>query len=1649
MLSRSDKLKRKKINKFLSFIVICVTLSILILPAFTLEKKDDDTDDNNGPTTAQNINEQGGAETSEDSTLEPVINNNDEDYSSNSETNITTNESTDVVLEPVTNEDSVLTVTETIDDEYTVDDEEPVLLTEGATTNEPLVLDESKIKNYTLTYHSTDNNDKEIDNGEVTDFKDRYLKLKVDFENVYAKDLVENHNRSFKYKIPEFLRILNNVNGYVYNGSEKVGTITINETEAIIKYFDDRIENPSEHTVLSGDFYIEGEINLSKLNPTDGKLIITNGAKNITLNYGEDYLQKFGELSINKSFNNDIKNDDFIKYTITVSAGKDGAKNVYVVDKFTNESNLVSYVEIPKTETVLSDSEEGQKPFETKASGSSVGKVYLTNNPNSTDSIPEQVGESGTVSATTGFVWHIGDMGTDETRTLTYYVKLNDNERTLSDKYKSSIKNDAVLYTKGVSNAIYNRAHSEKTFVPSIAYDMVKNVLDQSGSRYIKNADGSYTINYRLIFNLNENSDFPLKNFEFRDDLYYSDFPTNSEALKYINYDQSSVKLYAKKVGESDYSEVNDVQIVWDKATGFEKNTKFTLKGKNTPITINPGDNYYVDYSITVKPEAFAMSKSNKVEVKNRYLTSASNAKVKFDTDVLDRTHASTEKKFVIIDEYTWVNKNVGDKITSGFDVDIIGDRYELAGGTISAGNTSVTKFTVPAESYKYTVDVNKTFGLFDVTDVTMTDTLNASLMHYVGYLKITAYNTDDSVVGTKWVNIDGSSSFSLKLKDLDWGNNNYRYVFEYYAKPKDLTAIGQETATNTFSLNGVVKGPSNQEFTFNNVGSQIDIKLDGYLTLTMTKHALCYEEPKVSEGPWKNGKLYWLFKIEGNTIKEGTIIKDATLCGETNLVDNYLREDSIEGIYKGNIDIARVRNIEEFKNQYSNIEVTNNLFTQKLEGTEANYLENSYRDLILTANQDIELGSGNNLYIVVKTEPKKLPSFNSKVSRNYLTYRNRSWRVFADGTQKETSSDENRIYYGGDILKEFGQIVSYDGNTVTQIVAGTDTYLPLEKIKTNLLTNTGPGIYAAWAIKLNYAGDMEGDFRIIENIPQGMELAYIQLKWHGDYARPVNTMQINGLDSEWKKVINNEKNDDKYQTSQETIYYVNNAKRQAMMKVGSFTFNKQHDDNSIDIQVVCRITDPQFLLGGQSKTITNTAELLTGDGDKMPADRRDPATAKSDAVFSKDIFDKTKILDKAHVVNGQEINYTITANPLGQKLPTNTEDENYMMLVDKLGDNLDLDIETVKVKDSSNTDVEHTKSFDPDTNTLFIKIPNSKKVIITYTTNVNVAPNTTTNISNEVYWEGCNKDGGKKDEILGYSYSLGGTTGSSERPTLTIKKFDQDNGNPIKDVDFEIYQCTLQDDGSISGTIKTTGKTNDSGIFEVKLLEYNTVYKVIEKLTPEGYIENTKVYYIACLDNKDDAFKTKCETYNVNHSDDKIKIVYGSSQFKLDVYNSQKGIVVKKAFKNVGGIDITRPLSGKYIFGLYRIDGSDEVFVENKSIEYSASDTESTKSVKFINLDLSKNYVVYELDGSGNRITNKTANLINKTEYFTTYSTTKENGTVTDSNSATIGDTVTVTNQVYTRQLPATGGNGINGYIKSGAMLMLLTGVLLLKRRR
>ena len=52
------------------------------------------------------------------------------------------------------------------------------------------------------------------------------------------------------------------------------------------------------------------------------------------------------------------KVNNYLTYTVTVTAGKDGCKGLYVVDKFTSNANLVSYAgNISSTETTLTSND--------------------------------------------------------------------------------------------------------------------------------------------------------------------------------------------------------------------------------------------------------------------------------------------------------------------------------------------------------------------------------------------------------------------------------------------------------------------------------------------------------------------------------------------------------------------------------------------------------------------------------------------------------------------------------------------------------------------------------------------------------------------------------------------------------------------------------------------------------------------------------------------------------------------------------------------------------------------------------------------------------------------------------------------------------------------------------------------------------------------------------------------------------------------------------------------------------------------------------------------------------------------------------------------------------------------------------------------
>lgn len=158
----------------------------------------------------------------------------------------------------------------------------------------------------------------------------------------------------------------------------------------------------------------------------------------------------------------------------------------------------------------------------------------------------------------------------------------------------------------------------------------------------------------------------------------------------------------------------------------------------------------------------------------------------------------------------------------------------------------------------------------------------------------------------------------------------------------------------------------------------------------------------------------------------------------------------------------------------------------------------------------------------------------------------------------------------------------------------------------------------------------------------------------------------------------------------------------------------------------------------------------------------------------------------------------------------------------------------------------------------------------------------------------------------------------------------------------------------------------------------------------------------------------------------------YQEENFNLQVRNHKGEITVVKKFINDAAGKSNKPVSGIYRFGLY----DDKNKLDEKAIIYDAGDIQD-KSVKFVNLDLDKTYYVYELDDDGKPIKDSNVHTINGKEFYTFYG----------KNEVSNGDTVTITNQNRTKQLPSTGSSGTLCYRLAGIILMLLGSLLMLKK--
>jgi hypothetical protein len=374
-----------------------------------------------------------------------------------------------------------------------VSEEETTTTTE--TTTEPFDLNnsEGKIESIVIT---DDKNNSSIP-GDTLSPNSKYLKITVHFMDINASVLKDEYGSSFSYTLPEFFRMTGNTNTTIKDSSGiDIATIRVEDRKVVITYTEKFI-NSGTNTTFKGYFFVEGEVDLSQLNKNDGKTSLKTPNGEITLDYGQDYLEKFGDVKVTKQRPKPDSNSDYIQYTITVTAGQDGCKNVYVVDKFTNNSQLVSYMgdisNTPQELTLqeLATSLDGPKPYEKRTKSNVAGKIYLTDMQTSDNEIPKQVTDSSSINQPGSLVWSISELNPNESRTLTYFVKLSDDK----NLNKQSITNEASAYTKKENGTTYSKGKDDETFTPNITYSMPKSIVENK-----KDSEGNYIVKYKCEY---------------------------------------------------------------------------------------------------------------------------------------------------------------------------------------------------------------------------------------------------------------------------------------------------------------------------------------------------------------------------------------------------------------------------------------------------------------------------------------------------------------------------------------------------------------------------------------------------------------------------------------------------------------------------------------------------------------------------------------------------------------------------------------------------------------------------------------------------------------------------------------------------------------------------------------------------------------------------------------------------------------------------------------------------------------------------------------------------------------------------------------------------------------------------------------------
>ena len=1472
--------------------------------------------------------------------------------------------------------------------------------------------DPVSVENYTTgatLYYRTNENGEWTDVSGATDIPGNAdFKLKISYGNVPIDTLLATDGK-MTYTLPDLLRNAT-ANGSITSGSTTVGTITVANNTVTLAFDTTWLakQKTETNTVISGDFFVEAEANLSQVGEDrTGKIVI--GDTTINIDFAGDIVAKYGNVDLSKTVSaiSEETDGDYLTYTLTVTAGADGCPDVKVVDCFADTQYIEEYVGVTGTSTATNDSDG---PTETSTDiGFTNGTVCL--DPAATDTTP------GTL------VWVIGNMAANETRTLTYRVKLKDAYTGVTAK--ENLQNTANVYSK-----TYQRDSDSVTFTPRARATMSK-----VASTFTPGENGGGTITYTIWVQAYADNSYVLDNVKIMDALDGSIDNRNGTSAairKNLSYDETSFRLY--QGGSNGQNGSSGLEImagttpnITDRDNDGKKNDSFTYYVGS----LAPGESKTLTYTVNVEPGVFMAAGNKDVQINNRACIYTDDRRE--DGGVWLNGHNASKT----INRKVWSRKLAGGKQETASTVSMSGSVYDATGGSVTKIPSPDSSFTVPAGSYKYQVAANEA-GDWDLSSASMADSLGSQYMQFVGYVRVDAYTISSNAPGsglddaaaidnlsrrtpdrTVWVKVDGQTSFSFTPEQIGLAGKK-AYLLTYYAQPTNIDGITQVVVSNRFELTGEV-GIGNFRYVLTGIGAEASVVVAGGNSFAAEKQSWYYEEPKATTtGDFANGALYWVIKVDGTVLPKDTAIKDVT-----NAVGgsaHYIRGTSFVGVYTGNLGTKSLADYADLDSL-----IASGLLTAL--GSSSYTVEKDNSSLTLTLKTEISLAEGDSLYLIVKTEPSQLPT----KKRDAFTYNNKL-QSRSDGTNWLDHNTASKTLYGSEnIFKELGCVFTYpgSGNSITNIQSGTN-----QGISTGALN--GAGTYVAWQIHVNYEGSLSGRHRVVEQIPDGMEVTYIRMWWLGSKAvrqdpKPtfarLTAEEIAALGGSWTEY---EKTLPINKAGSQTNYYYTNGQQviwdiDNLVAGGGF-----RDEYAVEIQIVCKVTDPGVLLGGVSKEFNNVVRLQNSEGTTIGNDSNG-VTIKKQTLSKQGTYNPE--------TNGGRYPFKITLNELGEDL---VSDADTITLVDELSDTLILDTTSIRVVNTKTDEVVTNWTSSVEGQTLKIVLPDKLPLTVTYETTVNAAPGQTISISNNAHWEGYTTPSGGSVEVKEFRYSTGGTAGADTSPSVTVKKLDQNNtGQALPGATFTLVEgsyaggsFTAKENGlSLTGTTGGDG-TLTFGKESGQTMSYNTVYCLTETVAPKGYVLDAAPHYFAVVKKQDDG------SYPTFPNG--VTVWYLSADYTYQAYNHKGEATVAKKFLDAGGKPLEK-IDGTYRFGIYAEANLTGDPLQTVAITYAnRTVTPAGGTARFTDLPLGGTYYIYELDGSGQPISGNVPATVNSSSFLVTYTNGPAVTVPTDGSAAA---TVTVTNQVCYPELPNTGGAGTIPYTIGGFLLLTGAAFLLLYR--